>query len=365
MILKNALVLTEAFRFEKLDISVESGIITAMAPRLDGDGRDCTGLRLVPGLVDIHTHGVMGMDAMDETYNCEKAAAFYRKNGITTFLPTTISAEHEKILAVLQRLSQCDAVTGIHLEGPFLSPHAAGAHKKSAIRKGDLQELQDYLAAAKGKLRLATVAPEGNEKFIAQAASLLKISIGHTACDYDTAEKAFELGASHLTHTFNAMPSIHHRAPAPVTAALLRENVTCEVICDGVHVHPAVVRLLYKILGADRMVLISDSMAATGLADGDYLLGGNVKTTVKDGVARTEDGTIAGSTTHLWQGVRNAVTFGIPMEQALKMASLTPARAVKLDKHIGSIAVGKQADLVLCDETLQILNVCKNGQWQN
>lgn len=363
MIFKNANVLTDDFSFKQKDIEVSNDIISDIGENLQGEFVDLFDKYVIPGLIDIHTHAALGTDTMDKDYDFEKVEKYFFSNGITTFFPTTISGTHEDILYTLKKLGKNDNVIGINLEGPYISKNNKGAHIEDVIRLGNIGELKEYIAASNGKLKLTTVAPESPEslEFIKEASKLLTVSLGHTIADYDMSVKAFDSGAKNVTHIFNTMNPIHHRNPSLQCAAFERDDVFCEVICDGIHLHPSIIRMLYKILGPDRMVLISDSMAATGLKDGKYFLGGTVETVVTDGVARTAGGNIAGSTTNIMMGVRNAVKFGIKLEDAVKMASITPSRVVNIDNNYGSITVGKKADFIILDKDLNIISTYKNG----
>ncbi len=367
MIFKNAFVLTDDFKLTKTDIEVADGKITAIGENLVGESVDMDGKYLIPGLVDIHTHAALGTDTMDKDYDFDKVEKFFFSCGVTTFFPTTISATHENIVAAMKQAAANYRIVGINLEGPYISSQNKGVHDESTIRPGNIDELKEYYLLSGGKIKLTTVAPEieGNMEFIKEASKLMTVALGHTTADYDTAVKGFEAGARNVTHTFNTMNSIHHRNPSLQCAAFERDDVTCEAICDGIHLHPAIIRLMYKVLGPDRMILVSDSMGATGLEDGNYVLGGSVNVTVTDGIARTDSGNLAGSTCNVMQGVRNAVKFGIPFENAVKMASITPAKATGIDKDYGSISVGKNADFVILDKELNVLSTYKNGEKVN
>ena len=364
MIFKNALVLTDNFKFTKTNIEISDGKITAIGENLTGESVDMSGKYIIPGLIDIHTHAALGTDAMDKDYDFEKVEKFFFSCGVTTFFPTTISATHEDIALAMKKVAANDRIVGINLEGPYISTQNKGAHDERTIRPGNIEELKEYLVLSGGKIKLTTVAPEveGNIEFIRKASKLMTVALGHTTADYDTAAKGFEAGAKNVTHTFNTMNPIHHRNPSLQCAAFERDDVTCEAICDGIHLHPSIIRMMYKILGPDRMILVSDSMAATGLEDGKYILGGNVETIVSGGVARTVSGNLAGSTCNLMQGVKNAVNFGIPLEDAVKMASYTPAKATGIDRNLGSITVDKNADFVILDTELNVLSTYKNGE---
>lgn len=367
MIIKNGMVFTKDFQFRQQDIEIKQGKITKIADFLpDGEDMiDACGRYVLPGLIDIHTHGAVGTDTMFEDFDFDKWQNYLFSYGITTFFPTTVTHDREKILAVLKKLAANEKVEGINLEGPYLEKSKRGAHDENEIRPGDLAEFDMFFKASGQKLRLTTIAPEvgNNLDFIRQLKKNypIVVALGHSAAGYDQAVAGYQAGASDLTHTFNAMNSLHHRDPGLVGAALSNDAVFCEVISDGIHLHPSIVKLLYRMLGKDRMVLISDSMAATGLKDGTYSLG-NLDCVVKDGVARTViDGALAGSTHNLMQMLRSAVSFGIPKEAAVQMASLNPAKVVGLEKETGSIAEGKNADLIICGKQFEVLQTMKHG----
>ncbi len=364
MIFKNALVLTDDFKFAKTDIAISDGKFSSIGENLSGESFDMSGKYIIPGLIDIHTHAALGTDAMDSDYDFDKVEKFFFSCGVTTFFPTTISAKHEDIVWTMKNVAKNDRIIGINLEGPYISSQNRGAHDETTIRPGNIDELKEYLMLSGGKIKLTTVAPEveGNLEFIREASKLMTVALGHTTADYETAVKGFEAGARNVTHTFNTMNPIHHRNPSLQCAAFERDDVTCEAICDGIHLHPSIIRMMYRVLGSDRMILVSDSMAATGLEDGKYVLGGNVETVVTGGVARTSAGNLAGSTCNLMQGVKNAVKFGIPLEDAVKMASITPAKATGIDENLGSIAVGKNADFIILDTELNVASTYKNGK---
>lgn len=358
MYIKNATILNGKFRFQKADLVISDRIneVLLLGNESDFSSGGCGDI-LIPGLIDIHTHGALGMDSMSDDMDLCVWRQYMLDNGITTFFPTTVSESRDRIEKSVERLAGAD---GIYLEGPYINSKKRGAHDEQMIRTADTELL--YKIA--GKLKFVALAPEFEEnmKVIPElVARGVKVSVGHSSADYITANKAFDLGATQLVHTFNAMDPLGHREPGLVGAALDNDRVFCEVISDGVHLHPAIVRLLAKILGPRRMVLISDSMAATGLEDGDYILGG-LKVKVSEGVARTEYGSIAGSTKNLMQMLRSSVSFGIPFTEAVEMATLTPARAAGIDRDVGSIEKGKIANLVWLDKDLSIKSVIYQGK---
>lgn len=351
MILKNLLLAGKL-----TDITIENGKIAAIAPASDHTvGTDCSGLTVIPGLVDMHTHGCAGYDTMDAHF--EEMSAFLAKNGTTSWLPTTMTQSYEAIRRVTEAPRKVSGaqILGFHMEGPYINMSRKGAQNGKYIKNPDLAEFKTL-----DGMRVVTIAPEleGSLEFIKECGAL--VCIGHTDADYDTCIKAIEAGANCLTHTFNAMPGIHHRNPGPIGAAVTK-NIYVQAITDGLHLHPAIVMLLYKTFGPERMVIISDAMRATGLGDGIYEFGGQ-DIEVKDGVARTMDGAIAGSTSTLWRCVKQATSFGVPFEDAVRMATRTPADMIGA-KEKGRIEVGADADLLLLDKNLEIERVMIGGSF--
>ncbi len=337
------------------DFTLENGRIAAIGSyesEADALICDCTGLTVYPGLFDIHTHGCDGVDVMDA--DLAPICRFWAKNGTTMFLPTTMTESYERILAALQAEQPKSGakIPGFHLEGPYLNSDALGAQNGNYVRPATMEEFSQFPHA-----KLITVAPEveGNIEFIRHCG--IKVALGHTKADYDMAKAAMDAGASCLTHTCNAMPAFLHRAPGPIGAALT-EGAYVQVICDGIHLHRAMVLGLYKMFGAEKMILISDSMRATGLPDGKYELGGQ-EIHVQDSVARTDTGALAGSTSSLFRCVKTAVSFGIPAEDAVRMASRTPAEFMGMD--YGKIEIGSVADLILVDDSFDLQKVLIDG----
>lgn len=337
MLLKNVALLNGEIK----DILIEEGVITRIAPQIEGDGEDFGGKTLLPGLIDVHTHGMAGQDVMEG--DLEPISRYLAKNGITSWLPTTMTAPMEKIREAMTVSTDVSGarVLGFHMEGPYLSPKAKGAHNELYLKDPSSKEL-----AAFPMVKKVTIAPELSGALETIKSAKCQVSLGHTACDYDTAIEAIEAGASCITHTFNAMPPLLHRSPSLIGAALTK-GIYAEVIGDGIHVHPSAVLALYRIFGPERLILISDSVRGTNLPDGDYEFNG-MPHTVKDGVARTAGGALAGGGANLWQCVERVTSFGVPFADALRMASRTPAESLGLRK--GRIAEGYDADLVLLGE---------------
>jgi len=357
LIIKNGMVFSKNGDFKKTDIKFEDKIQRIGNIGSDDEFFDAEGCYVIPGFVDIHTHGAVGVDACDDSVDFEKWKSFLLSKGVTTFFPSTVTQTKGALLQAVKNLEMAD---GINLEGPFLSPLKKGAHDETKICAVDL----DFLSKIKHKVKITTIAPEmyDNIEKISDVVNMgIKVSLGHTTADYEISKEAFESGATHITHSFNAMPGFLHRDPGVLGAAFENKSVFCEVISDGVHLHPSVVRMIYTSVGADRMILISDSMCATGMEDGKYTLGG-LDVFVKDGKATLIDGTIAGSTSTLYDMFKYAVSFGIPLEDAVKMSTLTPSRAVGIDKNVGTIEEGKDADIVILDKKLNIVKVFYKGK---
>ena len=368
MIIKNANVLNSDFKFVTTDLEIDGGIFKSIG-KTDGDGLDLDGKYVVPGLIDIHIHGAMGARCDDKSESSVYTVAEYLlKSGITSFAYTISSRSDDETKRAIENCAayvkdgeKHAKVAGIHMEGPYLSLAKKGGMNKTRIRRPDIEEFNRYYEASGGLLKLITVAPEvdGAIDFIKEASKLCTVSMGHTDTDYDTAKLAIESGAKHVTHTFNAMRSYGHRDPALLGAAF-DTDVMCECISDGYHLSPTTVRMLYRLVGEERLVLISDACFA-GLADGKYS-SNNHNITVKDGLATKDDGTISGSCFNLLHSTRQAIKFGIPMEHAFKCATINPAKVMKIDDKVGSISEGKCADFLVLDEELNLVSVYKNGE---
>lgn len=338
----------------EFDFITENGKFVFVG-KTDEDGIDLKGKKVYPGLVDIHSHGCVGYDTMDGE-NLEEMSLFLAENGTTSWLPTTMTMPMETIKKVTKNKDinnkKAAQILGFHMEGPYISPEFKGAQNEKFIKSPDINEFEEL-----ENIKIVTVAPEleGSMEFIKKCKAV--VSLGHTSADYETSASAMEAGAECLTHTFNAMPPLNHRNPGPVGAAI-DKNIYVQVICDGIHIHPAVVRMLYKMFGKDRMILISDAMRATGLSDGEYEFGGQ-KIIVKERIARTESGALAGSTSTLMDCVKKAIEFGIPEEDAFCMATKTPARLMNVNK--GQIKPGFDADLIILDDCGEICMTVLNG----
>jgi len=341
------------------------------APANPAEIFDLAGNYLVPGFVDMHVHGGGGAAfSSGQVEQARVAAAFHLSHGTTTIMASTVTgalADLERYVADLGGLVEDGLLAGIHLEGPFISKARCGAHDPDLLRAPDPDSVKRLLKAGRGAVRMVTLAPELEHGITATgllADSGVIAAIGHTDATYAQANLAIARGARVATHIFNAMRPVHHREPGPVTAALEQDDVIVELVNDGLHVHPAVAGLIFAAAGAHRTALITDAMSAAGSMDGLYPLG-PLSVEVSGGVARVS-GTdiIAGSTLTMDNALRNAVhSVGIPIEDAVVSASLTPARALGLADRIGTLETGKQADLCVLDEDLRVVAVMRRGQW--
>ena len=367
MQIKNATVFTIEHGFVEKDVYIEDGCFVEAEQYHEKDGQviDGNGCYLIPGLVDVHFHGCAGYDFSDGTKEALQAIGRYElQNGITSICPASMTLPEETLHKICQNAvsyvknQEKSASTddkdpgarlcGIHLEGPFISMEKKGAQNPEYIQKPDAGMFLRLQDTADGMVKLITIAPEveGAADFIKTLAGKVHISVGHTVCDYETAYDAFVMGADHVTHFFNAMPAFTHRAPGVFGAAYDAKHVMPELICDGIHVDAASVRVLFGLFGKERMILISDSMSATGMQDGEYSLGG-LPVTVCGNLATLCDGTIAGSATNLMECMKTAVKMGIPLESAVRCATYNPAKSIGIDAVCGSIEAGKYGDCVL------------------
>lgn len=330
----------------------------------DGEVIDAEGLLVLPGLVDIHSHGAAGEDFSDgNPEGLKKILQYEKRCGITSYCPTSMTFPKERLRQIFASIKGAQTeegakVVGINMEGPFLDPAKKGAHVEEWIAAPDAAFVRELNQDVDGLVRLVTLAPnmDGAEEFIKEMHEEVCISLGHTAADYDCASRAMKLGAHHVTHLYNAMQPLGHRAPGLIGAAMDDPECMVELICDGYHIHPSAIRAAFRMFGPERVILISDSMRATGMENGTYELGGQ-EVTVKDRKAVLKDGTLAGSATNLYGCMCKAVEFGIPLEQAIMAATANPARSIGIFDRVGSIRIGKQADLLLVSENLELKRV--------
>lgn len=372
MIIRNAKVFTGGCRFEERDLLIREGRVVFGAPPMDGEEvLDARGSYALPGLVDIHFHGAVGHDFCDaDEAGLQAIADFEASKGVLAICPATMTFSEEILNGIMDAAAAhkngrgADLV-GINMEGPYISPRKVGAQNPKYVMGADAGMFRRLQARSGGLIKLVDVAPEepGNLDFIRACRDEVRISIAHTCTDYETAKEAFAAGASHMTHLYNAMPGITHRAPGPIIAAL-EEGAEVELITDGVHIHPAMVRFTFRTFGDSHVILVADSMMACGLPDGQYSLGGQAVTVCGPRATLTEHpDTIAGSATCLYDCMRHAVLdMGVPLASAVRAASLNPARSIGIDADYGSLEPGRWGNVVLADGQLNIQKVIRRGK---
>ena len=337
---------------------------------------DGNGAYAIPGLIDLHFHGCVGDDFCDGDKEAIRRIAEYEASvGVTAIAPATMTLPVEELENILKTAvtykkeyeknkKRADFV-GINMEGPFISPVKKGAQDERNIIPCNEEIAQKFLDASDNLVKFIGIAPEESENtisFIKNMKDKVNISLAHTNADYESAKAAFDAGANHAVHLFNAMPAFTHREPGVVGAVSDSEHVMAEIICDGVHIHPSMVRAAFKMMGAERMIFISDSMRATGMPDGQYTLGGLDVKVRGNRATLVSDGALAGSVTNLADCMRTAITkMGIPLETAIACATKNPAISLGIYDERGSISVGKKADIVLLDEDLTLKTVIKDG----
>lgn len=352
------------------DLEITGTTITAIGEQLCGDEElDCSGRMLLPGLVEIHSHGCVGEDfSTSDGEGVEKMRRYYLENGITTVLATTMTEEFSRyrramtvIREAMQQESRGARLVGINMEGPFLSPQKKGAHDERYLLLPSVDFLEELDALSGRAICLVDFAPElpGADELVAHCRGKKTLSLAHTDCGYDRAMAMFHSGANHVTHLFNAMNDPKHREPGIVGAVCDADGVFAELICDGIHNHPSIVRMMFAAC-PEKIVLISDSMSACGMPDGQYELGG-LAVTVQNGKATLADGTIAGSAVCLTECMRRAISFGVAPEQAILSATKYPAESVGLT-DVGELAVGKRADLVLMNDAWEVEQCWLGGE---
>ncbi|WP_106765980.1 N-acetylglucosamine-6-phosphate deacetylase [Paenibacillus faecalis] len=339
---------------------------------VDGDYEiwDGQGHLLIPGMIDVHIHGANGFNMMDGTEkSIQEVSNVCASTGCTSFLATSVTSTMEDLLAMIRSVKRVIGhetgakIAGIHLEGPYLNPKRKGMQNEKFLRHPDIDEMNRIFNEAEGLIKMVTIAPElpGGMELI----SFLKekgvvIALAHSDATYEEAKAAFAAGASHVTHCFNGMRPIHHRDPGLIVAAFEENHVSLQAIVDQVHLHPAIIRLMHRIKGAEGMVLITDALQAMGLGDGTYHFGGH-QVQVSGGVARLNDGTLASSTVKMNEALYYTVKNGIPLLDAVHMASATPAAILGLGQ-LGMIEQGRSADLVLLDDKYEVQWTMIGGQ---
>lgn len=367
MLFKNAIIYGEDFEPRRADIRTEGGIIAEIGS-IDGDGIDCTGMRILPGFIDIHIHGCNLADTTDGKRDSVLVMSrWLAGKGVTSFCPTTMTlpaAELEKCFGYAAEAMGHEPgayIHGINMEGPFISAAKKGAQVEEFIIEPNYDIFSKLNAIC--PVKLVDVAPEapGALEFAEQASRICTVSAAHTTAGYEQARAGYEHGFTHATHLFNAMVGLGSREAGTVGAVMDSSTVTAELICDGIHISAPTLRIAFRILGEDRIAVISDATMAAGLEDGEYTLGG--QRVIKKGAVRLPDGTLAGSAANLFDEFNNLLSFGIPLRSALKAVTINPARVIGADKTTGSIAVGKSADLlIVSDDFSHINNVIIKGK---
>ena len=360
MFYKNARIFTSDFRFHTGAFEVKDGHFGRILPdTVPEDAVDLGGATVIPGLVDVHSHGNSGADFSDGSLEgLRSMARWYAQVGVTSFAPASMTLPYdvlEKAFATARALADEPAedaarLMGIQMEGPYFSYKKRGAQNPDYLKEPDFEGFKKLYDGCGGLIRIVDVAPElpGAAEFTEKASKLCTVSVAHTDSDYDHAKAVFDAGATHVTHLYNAMPPISHRNPGVIPAAVENPNVRAELICDGYHIHPAAVRLAFSMFGGERMVLVSDSGRCAGMPEGSKFELGGQDAWLRGGVARLADGTIACSAASLWQCLVNAVRFGVKEEDAVRAATYNPACAISAQAQIGSIEEGKFADFLVC-----------------
>ena len=361
MFYKNARIFGSDFQFHTGAFEVKDGLFGAVLPgEVPADAIDLKGATVIPGLIEVHSHGNSGADFSDGDYEGLKAMArFYASCGVTSFAPASMTLPYEvlaKAFATGKRLKEeapegCARIMGIQMEGPYFSYKKRGAQNPDYLKEPDFEGFKALYEGCDGLVRIVDIAPElpGAAEFVEKAKELCTVSIAHTDSDYDHAKAAIDAGVTHLTHLYNAMPGINHRNPGVIPAAVENKNVRAEIICDGLHIHPAAVRMAFSMFGGARMIIVSDSGRCAGQPDGTTFELGGQMATLTDGVARLADGTIACSATNMYQCLLNCISWGIPEEDVIRACTYNPACALGAQDKVGSIETGKLADFVICN----------------
>ena len=361
MFYKNARIFGSDFQFHTGAFEVKDGLFGAVLPgEIPADAIDLKGATVIPGLIEVHSHGNSGADFSDGDYEGLKAMArFYASCGVTSFAPASMTLPYEvlaKAFATGKKLKEeapegCARIMGIQMEGPYFSYKKRGAQNPDYLKEPDFEGFKALYESCDGLVRIVDIAPElpGAAEFVEKAKELCTVSIAHTDSDYDHAKAAIDAGVTHLTHLYNAMPGINHRNPGVIPAAVENKNVRAEIICDGLHIHPAAVRMAFSMFGGARMIIVSDSGRCAGQPDGTTFELGGQMATLTDGVARLADGTIACSATNMYQCLLNCISWGIPEEDVIRACTYNPACALGAQDKVGSIETGKLADFVICN----------------
>lgn len=378
-VLKHVKIISTSDVIENGYVVIKNGLITEIgvgSPSIGfGSQIDLDNLIVMPGFIDTHTHGIKGFDVTTckSPYDILTMSKYYAEHGVTGFLATTVSAPLDTLLNVCKTVEEAMSywrseygarILGIHFEGPYINPEAAGAQNTAYIRFPNLKEFKNLYENCKGVLKQITIAPEvgGANEVIEYAKAVgIVVSAGHTNASYEDGLKAVEMGVTKATHLFNGMKRFHHRDPGISMALLQSPKVYLEVIADFIHLHPAVVKMVIDYASPDRVVLITDSIAATDMPDGVYELGG-LKVVVQGGICKLESGSLAGSTLTMEKAVANIAKLGYSLSSIAKMASLTPIKSVNMENlMIGDLKQGYRADLVVLDENYRVVKTMVNG----
>lgn len=374
-LIKNGMVFYNNKNFEKKDIFIKGSKIVRIGNDIPEKGCeviDANGCWVLPGFIDIHTHGGLGCDIMNlKNRDLDRLSCFFASKGVTAFLPTVMTASLEDMMAAVSNINLTiknkttgAKIIGINLEGPFISTKYRGAHPKEYIIPPSVSLLERLIHESGGNIKMVTVAPEAENalSFINYFKERgIVFCAGHTGADYKTAWEAFEKGFGHVTHLFNAMAGIHHRSPGLAVAALEKENVTVELICDGVHIDPAMIKMVLKCKSLDNVVLITDSILAAGIENGKYRFAGK-EVHIENGVAKHENGVIAGSTVTMIDIFKNMVErWGVPIEDCIKMTSANASKVAGIFHKKGSISCEKDADIIIMDKKLNLLATIAEG----
>lgn len=380
----NGLVFREDKTFKKLNITIKNNKITSILDPTQNNTQntepyedeiiDAAGLYVIPGLIDIHSHGAFGYDFSDNDINgLDTILSYEYEHGITSYCPTSMSLDKDTLTGIYSSIKEYEQkpkhakIVGLNMEGPFLDPVKKGVHKEDYLLNPDIEFFNECNRLSSNMIKLVTLAPNlpNAQNFIKELSGTTNISLGHSLSSYEEASLAFHNGANHVTHLFNAMSPINHREPGLILAAFDNKDVMVELICDGLHVHESMVRLAFDLF-RERLILVSDSMRATGLADGMYELGGQkVKVSNKKAILLDNSTasnaplkeTIAGSVCDLYDCMRMAIKIGIPKEDAIYASTIAPARSIKIYEETGSIAVGKASDILLVDQNFNLIKV--------
>ncbi len=361
---------------EDTGILIEDGRIIEVGVTSEGEGFEVINLdrcTIIPGLIDMHIHGANGFDTMDANHQSIKGISRYlAENGVTSFLATTVTADLGKITRAIENIADFMKVKyvgaellGSYLEGPYITEEYKGAHPEKYIREINLVEIEELIRKSKNTIKVVVIAPEKEKsieaiKFLSKKG--IRVSLGHTNATYNQAMEAIVNGSNIAVHIFNGMRGLHHREPGLIGAVLNNDSVYAELICDCVHVDIPVIQIVLRCKKPEDVILITDCMMAGGLSDDNYVLG-EMKVIVKNGIARLETGSLAGSTLRLMDAIQNMVErVGVTFENAVKMATINPARALGIDRDKGSLDIGKRADVVGIDERFNVVFTMINGE---